>query len=313
MDKYLIGKRDQPAAYSEEALRQVVPHTSLLDRIHAEVCATATRAAETAEFVAHDIEADHDDDDDEDDDVSDTPFPRHRDGSFVAKEIRENVMFVEECESGVIPSHTNELCQWDLQPFEGVPFVIPVKVDRQTRKILVVGYCCSVSCAISLMRERAGESSNATYFGQMLVQFAKDYFGAKYTPELTLPAPPRQKLSQLYAKFKKSGVADPMGCAIAEFRNGSEKLIYHFHPPVPFIRVTHRVDEEVLQKAQQHKHKKRLDLMSQTPKPIACTRRGMQEQRKYVLSKRDGTKKEKRGAIDALMGIKYRRVDDDSD
>jgi len=247
--------------------------------------------------------------------------PRLADGSFAhvwtPNERRECVMYVEDCVSGVVPpQRTAELCLWDMQPFAGTPFPYPVRYDARERKLLVMGYTCSVSCALALANSRAG-SIYALNLKRHILELAMDYFGATYSSELVRPAPPREKLSYLHAQYLRAGESEPMAKAIHEFRAGSEALIFHQYPAPPFIRVTQRIDEEILQRERDDRHRQRLELMTQQPRPIACTQRGRTEQRKYVLARRTGALQPRRGTIDTLLGLQYRTTataaDDDDD
>ena len=248
------------------------------------------------------------------------PLERNDDGSaaciHITKEYRDKVMYVEDCESGVIPMKTNELCKWDMQPFKGVPFGIPVYYDTRTDKIHIIGFTCSVSCALAYLDCNDPNNVKSRELRRLTVQLARDYYGADYSPLLIMPAPPREKLSMLYAKHIKTtdNAHDAMTLALNEFRNGSEEILYHPHPAPPFVRVTQRIDEEITRKENDVKHKQRLDMMSQNPQPIACTTRFMTEQRKYVLSKHAG-QTNKRGTIDTLLNIRYKPLvqDDDDD
>lgn len=238
------------------------------------------------------------------------PLPRNADGSvstaWEPNEIRHRVMYVEDDESGVIPKSTHELCMWDMQPFRGVPFPIPIRFDARENAFWVRGWACSLSCALAYIDHNHDTVFSDTGYNMIrnTIMMARDYYGAAFSSRLTLRAPPREKLSMLYAKFVQQGAAEPMVEALSEFRNGSEDIIYHAHPAPPFIRVTQRYDEEVLRKRREDEHQQRLESMNQKPLPIACTKRGMVEQRKYVLKRRrDGDVAKKRGTLDSILGV----------
>lgn len=316
-----------PPAYSIEGLMGNRPQTSLLDRIHRDADRERDQEEERAakkRKIEDQVRRTREQADRYAEEAKrkaleppPQPPPRHPDGSFNIEwkpnERREKVMYVEDCESGVIPERTSELCLWDMQPFSGTPFPIPVQFDARHRKILVRGYTCSVSCALAFVNSNTSTTDRTLDIHRHIVQLAKDYFGATFSKKLIMPAPPREKLSKLYSQYLASGAPDPMLKAVEEFRNGTEELIYHMHPAPPFIRVTTRIDEEIVRKEQEERHRHRLELMQQTPKPIACTARGMREQRNYVLSARTGGNQPKRGTIDALLDIKYVEQNDDSD
>lgn len=247
---------------------------------------------------------------------------RAEDGSFTHEwrpnERRERVMYVEEsAENGSIPQRTHELCKWDMQPISGTPFPYPVAYDERFKKFYVVGFTCSVSCALAYHHSTNSESFHTRNRARHIVLLAKDYFGASYSPALVRCAPPREKLSALYAKYATSGEPNPMVKAVAEFRQDSESLIFHTFPTPPFIRVTQRVDEELIRREREEQHRQRLELLQQNPRPIACTQRGREEQRKYVLARRNGALLPRRGTIDTLLGLQYRdedeHLDDDDD
>lgn len=238
------------------------------------------------------------------------PVKRNADGSVALEslepnEIRYRVMYVEDEESGVIPERTDELCLWDMQPFTGVPFPIPLRYDTTENAFWVLGWACSLSCALAYIDHNYDTlyTANGSNLVKHTIMLAKDYYKASWSPRLTLRAPPREKLSYLHAKFTQQGSEKPMIDALHEFRNGSEDIIYHAHPAPPFIRVTRRFDEEILRKKQDEEHEERIQTMAQKPVPIACTKRGMVEQRKYVLKRRRDGAKKKRGTLDSLLGV----------
>lgn len=302
---------DAPPYSAAGLAKNAVPYTSLLDRIHSETTSSVGQSVQNLTQAAHEHEQAA-----EAEDAKLLPSPphaprpppkRHKDGSFVGPPmvIRERVVYVEDCESGVIPDKTNELCKWDMQPIRGVPFVFPVKVDRVRGEIHVIGYTCSVSCALAYLQHEDARGAWSGPSRQWIAQFAVDYYGAKACRRLMLPAPPREKLSKLYADQVISGAENPMERALDLFRNGSEAIIYRKQPPVPFVRVTERIDEQVMQQERDAEHKDRLEMLKQEPQPILCTARGMDLQRKYVLDKRSGKKRRERGAIDTLLNITY--------
>lgn len=323
MDKFLVRMKDpsilepeiqntiepQPQAYTMEALATNRPQRFLLDRVHQEREKKRHRIDESMRHIRNEAnEAE------KADEITfqapPEPLVRNADGSVdppSTREFREKVMYVEDVESGVIPHTTNELCKWDMQPFTGVPFPIPVKYERREKKLLVIGFTCSVRCALAYLKHDGFEVCSYEQ-RQLTIQLAKDYYGASYSEDLLLPAPPREKLSMLYAKHACKGVENPMLSAIRDFRDESEQIIYHPHPAPPFIRVTQRIDEEVIRKERAEQHRQRLDLMNATPQPLACTPRGMQEQRKYVLARQTGNVKQSRGVINTLLNIHYKPV-----
>lgn len=320
-----------PSPYTAESLAASRPSSSLLDRLRREEAVQtrnkrqrvvedslrlikqeaedAAAAASTATTTAVESRPPPE------------PLMRAPDGSVqpnVTREFREKVMYVEDAESGVIPHSTRELCKWDMQPFSGVPFPIPVKYEPRENKILVLGFTCSVACALAYLN--SGDCLDVQLFEQrrLTVQLARDYYGAAYCEQLVRPAPPREKLSMLYAKYAAATTTtadnNPMLAAIRDFRGDSENIIYHPRPAPPFVRVTQRVDEEIIRKERDELHRQRLDLMNATPQPLACTPRGMQEQRKYVLARQTGQQARKsRGVINTLLNIQYKSLHDDAD
>jgi hypothetical protein len=243
------------------------------------------------------------------------PIPRKEDGSIdqpmhVYQE-RKRMLYVEDIVRGVWPKRTNELCKWDLQPFTGTPIGIPRAWDRRELKFHLEGYFCSFSCAMAYIGTDA-MSYTCHSTRRHLTQLARDFYGDYFHYNKINSAPAQAKLSFLYAKYVKEGHNDPMSAAIKDFRMDSEKVLVHPHPAPPFIRVTQAMDEETIVVQREQHHQDRLVLMGQAPRPIACTQRGMAEQRKYVLARR---KKERRtGAIGSLLGITYvAREDDDND
>lgn len=320
MERYLVKMQmpppdSQDTAYSIEGMQGSRMKSSLLDRVRrnenerdakrARVASAVCRAEQDAERYAR--EERERQQAEENKPPPPSPPKRKQDGSFdiITTTLTERVIYAEDCSGECVPEHTNELCKWDLQPIDGAPFPIPVRVDERTGKIWVVGFTCSVSCALALMPERSDH----------ILLLARDYFGAKYSSKLTRAAPPRDKLSKLYSDHVKAGTPNPLEAATAEFRMGSEKVHtrYYTYPMPPFVRVTRRIDEEVRERISKERHAQRLELMAQNPRPIACTTRGMQEQRKYVLAKRTGAAAPRQGAIDALLGISYIEKDDDDE
>ena len=243
------------------------------------------------------------------------PIPRKDDGSLdqpmhTIPPQPTRMLYVEDVVSGVWPKQTDELCRWDLQPFTGTPIGIPRAFDKREHKFHLEGYFCSFSCAMAYVNMHS-KSFDTFKTGEHLVQFARDFYGDYFHHNKINPAPPRAKLSFLYAKFVQEKNPDPMKAAVAEFRADSEKMLYHPQPTPPFLRVTQAIDEQEIVQRQEQQHQDRLELMTQAPRPIALTQRGMTEQRKYVLARRKKTRKT--GAIGQLLGIKYTSKDDDDD
>jgi len=216
------------------------------------------------------------------------------------------MMYVEDVESGIWPAHTDELCRWDMHPFIGTPIGMPLTFDARTDKILMQGYWCSFACLIAWCNETMQANvMQLREYRRHIARIALDFYGEHVTESRLRPAPPREKLSFLRAKYKREGHATPDEAALAEFRGDSQFKLYHPHPPAPFVRVTQAIDEEERVREQEEQHRNRVDLMTQDPTPIACTTRGQIEQRKYVLSKQQGGAHRPRGAIDQLMNILY--------
>ena len=239
------------------------------------------------------------------------PIPREEDGSisqpFPQKIIEhKRQLYVEDVESGVWPKQTNELCRWDLQPFTGTPIGIPRAWDKYESKFHLEGYFCSFSCAMAFLEEEAKFRSMSTARrGHIhLTKLAKDFYGDYFHQHKIRAAPPRSKLSYLYAKYLEEKYENPMKAAISHFRRDSESILVHPYPTPPFVRVTQAMDEQKLIEHNDKIHQERLALMNLAPQPISCTNRGMTEQRKYVLARRDKQKKSS-GAIGNLLGISF--------
>ena len=210
----------------------------------------------------------------------------------------KRAFYVEDTVSGVWPKTTAEVCRWDLQPFTGTPIGIPCNYDHKTGKFNLFGYFCSFNCAMAYDKKECGGKR-----APFIKQLARDFYKEHYDAAKIRCAPPRIYLSKLHAEDKD------MGKAIAKFRGASSQYLFTPHPAPPFVRVTEVYDEEKVLEQARKNHEEHVKQLSQPPKPIARTSRGIQQQRKYVLSKSCKKAKTAKGAIDFIMGIEYVKND----
>lgn len=195
---------------------------------------------------------------------------------------------VEQDQTDQWPKATHECCLWDMQPFQGFPLGIPEKWDEIHHKMHLRGFFCSFACLIAYMQN---DPVFKFHFDKLdwVRKFARDFFGTRFTPCNLIPAPPREKLSQLHAKHALRNHPEPMRAAIAEFRTFHQHTYVKAEPP-PFVRVTFQAIELQYKKDKEQQQEKRMQLSRQGPKPIALTRMGMHQQERHVY-KRTSTKK----------------------
>lgn len=190
---------------------------------------------------------------------------------------------VEQDQTDQWPKATSECCLWDMQPFQGFPLGIPVKWDEIHRKMHLRGFFCSFACLFAYMHN---DPFFKFHFDKIdwVKKFARDFFGVYFTPSNLVPAPPREKLSQLHAKYRIRDHPNPMQAAIAEFRIIHQHTYINAEPP-PFVRVTFQAIELQYKKDKEQQQEKRMQLSRQGPKPIALTRMGMHQQERHVYKR----------------------------
>ena len=104
------------------------------------------------------------------------------------------------------PRQTDLCCWWCTEPFDGVPFPLPIQYHRRDGLYTVHGIFCSPSCAKAYSINDMG--GNSALRNSLLQQIAYEHFG--YTARRRLvPAPRREVLR----KFCGEG-----GLSIEEFR-----------------------------------------------------------------------------------------------
>ncbi len=238
-------------------------------------------------------------DDDEESAKASTGGP----GDMPADMYHRLILLVENDQSESWPAQTKELCRWDMQPFTSTPVGIPARYDEIRKKYCLEGYFCSFSCARAYIR--TDSPANTRQLKDMwLNMLVRELCGS--TAARINPAPPREKLSQLYAQLVRAGChADPLQEATTRFRQYCQSFTLQ-KQPAPLVRVTHLVEERRTHRVKQEEHAKKLELMRQQPKPMALTQRGMQEQLKHVI-KRSQPLARGRVGIEAMMKVERKR------
>lgn len=189
----------------------------------------------------------------------------------------------------------HELCQWDLQPFEGVPWGIPVRYDDRKLEVWIYGCYCSASCVLAGIRYDRPFGTHPES-ERWLRLMARDYHGVDGA---IVTAAPRGVLNELYLKHEHN-----MKKAIAEFRGMNDRREACYPRHQRFVRVTYLVEEWKQKESQREEEERNCELMQQAPKPLALTRRGQYEQKKFVVKRSQrGSSGGKKKGISGLMGI----------
>jgi hypothetical protein len=153
------------------------------------------------------------------------------------------------------PQETDECCRLCTEPFEGVPFGIPVRFDDKHNIYSCWGLFCSVHCALRYNKSfnRGGKTSLTDVW---IRQLAIEEF--KVPKNVIRAAPPVEMLK----KFGGSLTID-------EFRkHAADPNSYTVEIPHAFERVTLFAETSEMQRVEQNKQHERLEQSKQQPNPL---------------------------------------------
>lgn len=235
------------------------------------------------------------------------------------------------------PTHTHEICLYDLHPFQTQPYGIPTSFEPRTKKYCVYGFFCSPECAHAYLKRQNQKSSSSGGNRTRLDIFHRFYANVLNVRNVGLP-PPLELLSKYYAdqgssNNKRSANGDLkknlLPSPIELWRN--ESAMYEDMREINggnlYVRVASVYEMQTQKRRQRMRHDRHAELMrTQKPKPLVMTEVGQKQQIEYVKQVVSGKIKAGRkpamsgannnhngggadepSAIDSMMGIKLVR------